>query len=129
MKPLFKDLSYDQNYVCFPIGGNEIGRLQLLATIQLREKNKKELAQEKKDYKRSEKIYNDFINLGQLFIPIGERATKNLTCKITYIHPSKELVTWKQIDCPKENKPAAGKWRIQSFITLYKGKKIDFINP
>lgn len=134
MKPDFKDIYYDPATIRFPIGGNKIGALQLLARIPLREKTKKELKAEKEDYLRAKEIYDAHINKGQKFKAIGEDT--KVIAKITYINAERQTVSWKQCNIEEmrieykrpELKPAAGRWSINGFIAMVKSKKIEFIN-
>jgi len=133
MKKKFEQVSYNPNAPKWGLGNKVVG-LQLLATIKLREKNKKELAAEKQDWQEAKSIYEKYINVGQRFKPIGERANKDVEAKITFIHNEKELVTWKQCNLTPSQikmgcKPAAGKFSISSMIQMYKTKQITFIHP
>ena len=88
---------------------------------------------EKKEYCEAKEIYDKFLNVGQKFKPYGDKANKGVECKITYFHPTKQLITWKQYNLSndfieKGYKPASGKWLINSMITLVKNKQIEFID-
>lgn len=125
-KPEFKYLRYDGQHICFPVSGNHVGSLQLLARIQFGEPTMEELIAEQNDYEFAKEIYDTWINVGQHFIGLGDTST-DAVCKITFIHPTKELVTWKQINAPEPYLPACGKWTIQNFISMCKSGQIAFI--
>lgn len=123
----FKEVFYDEKHICWGVGNDAVS-LNLLARIKLRELNRKEERALKKNYDQAKKIYGDFINKGQRFKAIGEKANKGIVCKITFINSETQLVSWKQINAIAPYKPAAGKFLINSFIRMYQLKEIDFIS-
>lgn len=130
-KPDFKDIYFDSNQVCWGLGNKVVGP-QVLARIQLREPTSEEEKEEMEEYAEAKEIYDKYINKGQRFKPAGPRYNDKVQCVITYIHPEKHLVTWKQDnltdkDASRGMKPAKGKWRINSVIRLFKAKHIEFI--
>ena len=129
-KPDFKDIYFDPDQVCWGRGNKVVGP-QLLARIELREPTSEEEKEEMEEYTEAKEIYDKYINKGQRFKSSGPRAT-GVQCVITYIHPEKQLVTWKQDNLTDEEtergmRPARGKWPINSVISLFKAKEIEFI--
>ncbi len=127
----FQDVYYDPHTIRWGKGNDAIG-LEVLATIKIREKTKKELLEEKKKFEAAEKIYEEFIQVGQKFRASGEKAIRGIECKITYIHYAKQAVSWKQYNMTEEQrsrgcKPAAGKFSINSMMALLKCGEIEFI--
>ncbi|MBX4188408.1 MAG: hypothetical protein KW793_04745 [Candidatus Doudnabacteria bacterium] len=132
-KPKFEEINYDPGMICWGKGNNVIAP-NLIARIQLREPTKKEDKEELRRYNEGKDIYEKFINKGQLFRASGKRASSGIVCKITYINEEKQSVSWKQCNMSDDEilgvrKPAAGKFSINAFIQLFKGKEIEFLTP
>jgi hypothetical protein len=112
--------------------GNKVGIVRPIAVIRLRAKTEEEEAESKATYDACKAIYDEKINVGSKFRPIGKRAT-NVEAVITYISPKKLTVTWKQSNFTEEErergyKPAEGKWGIPAMIMLANEKNIEFID-
>ncbi len=130
-KPKFEDVYYDPDSIRWGMGNYVVGP-NLIATIKLRELNKKEEKKLKSELRSAKDVYEKYINKGQCFRPIGEKANEKIEAKITFINPTKQSVTWKQYNMTNEEtsrgcKPAAGKWSINAMLVMQKNKEIEFI--
>lgn len=130
-KPDFKDVHYEPGTVRWGVGNKAVG-LNLIARIRLKEPTKADDRREKKDWLDAKSIYDTYINKGQRFKPGGDKANKQVTAKITAINNNTQQVSWKQDNLTPEQisegyKPAAGKFLINTMISLYRAKQIIFI--
>lgn len=132
-KAEFKDIAFDPDVIGWGVG-NTVIRLNCIARIKLRKLTEAEEAIEKEKYDAAKKIYDDHINVGSIFRPIGENANSQITARITSINSEKSYITWKQNNLSEKDKslgfkPAAGKWSISTTIMLVKNNEIKFIKP
>ncbi|MDD4972014.1 MAG: hypothetical protein PHT07_21515 [Paludibacter sp.] len=128
----FKDVFYDSGTVCWGCGNDAIGP-RLVARIKMRDLTPEEEAREREDWLKAKDIYEKYINRGQLFRPAGKTGNKDIVCKITFINPPNQKVSWKQAiteeNLKKMNysKPAKGSFSINVMIRLYLNGEIEFI--
>lgn len=128
MKPQFEELNIESIGLYFPLGGNKVGYLPIMATIKLRERTEAEQLEYQKKMAELKYLYEK-ITVGTKFKADGEKANKELKCKITSINHKTKMVSWKQFNLPpnSEFKPASGKWSIEATISLFNTKQLIFI--
>lgn len=119
MKPKFDNITFKNDLIWTPAGGNEIGFIAPLAIIV----HNQEAVDEKfkKDHDKAKETYDKYINPGQQF---KAKGNSHIICKITRINPKTQTVSWKQINAPSHYLPASGKWAIIGMIALIHSKEI-----
>lgn len=127
----FKDVNYNPNTICWGVGNSVVGP-QLLASFRFKEMSKEEEDLLKLDYEKAREIFENHIVKGAKFVPCGKKANTFIEAKITSINLEKQYVTWKQYNLTDEQIsngyiPAAGKFSINSLISLVKTKEIKFL--
>ena len=130
IKPNFDQIHYNPQTVTWG-KGNAVMTAEPLAVIRLQPQSKAEQKREQEDYLLAQEIYEKYINQGQLFIPCGKDANKNIRAKITHISFAKQTVNWVTILSDEQieqgYQPSKGKYFINTFIQLFKSGQIDFI--
>jgi hypothetical protein len=127
----FKDVNYNPNTICWGVGNRVVGP-NLLASFRLKEMSKEEEDLLKLDYEKAKQIYEKHIIKGAKFIPCGKKANTSIEAKITSVNIEKQYVTWKQYNLTDEQIsngyiPAAGKFSINTLISLVKTNEIKFL--